>query len=165
MQYVLHMFKMKSNSSFYSTTHALVCLLLSCIPQCIFCIENVKLSKAFTNIPFYKVRHFKHVVEQNMDEWSHYFSSPLQDVNSNLTLHITCNVQGRFSPGLFVNSNVHMCDDTCACFYVCSSWQKSGVSLQCFHGMYVLIHVTSECNSWENTFFKMGMMETQVWVT
>lgn len=52
MQYVLHMNKMKSYSPFYSTTDKLVCLLLRCITQCIFCIGKCGDLKGFDKHTF-----------------------------------------------------------------------------------------------------------------
>lgn len=101
------------------------------------------------------------VFDHNMVGWSHFFSSSLQDMKSNLTLHINCNIYGRLSLGLFVNSDVK-----CAgkhlhiCMY--RMWQPSWLmSVQSFHKIYDLIHVTNWCH-FEATAFEMGKTEKQV---
>lgn len=81
--------------------------------RCVGSLENMFLSEASTNVHLKnkKIKNSKHVVDQTMAEWSRYFSSPLQDMKSNLTLHITGNIQDRVSRGLFVNFNARVCEE------------------------------------------------------
>lgn len=130
-------------------------------------VSYLKICRLWQTYLFYTVRHFKHVVDQNMDEWLLTFHLPFWTWTP--TWHYIWLAKLRTELALgYLSIWMFICARTLLhiCMYVAADRNISWcLRFQCFHMIFVLIHVSNWCYSLGNTFFKWARQSHRIgWI-